>query len=99
MAVKLGDEKPSMLGFDALVSMKPQLMVDGMVLTEEDVKTLLAQTEGLALLKGKWIEVDHARLKQLLEEMEGQTKEITLMEALRMEMGTDEPADVGPLVP
>ena len=98
MAVKLGDEKPSMLGFDALVSMKPQLMVDGMVLTEEDVKTLLAQTEGLALLKGKWIEVDHARLKQLLEEMEGQTKEITLMEALRMEMGTDEPADVGPLV-
>ena len=37
---------------------------------EEDVQALLAQTEGLALLKGKWIEVDHARLKQLLEEME-----------------------------
>ncbi len=101
MAVKLGDEKPSMLGFDALVSMKPQLMVDGVELTEEDVQILLAQTEGLALLKGKWIEVDHARLKQLLEEMEGQTREVTLMDALKMEMGTkrsEEAPDVGPLI-
>ena len=101
MAVKLGDEKPSMLGFDALVSMKPELMVDGVELTEEDVQALLAQTEGLALLKGKWIEVDHARLKQLLEEMEGQTREVTLMDALKMEMGTkrgEEAPDVGPLI-
>lgn len=103
MAVSLGDEKPSMLGFDALISMKPKLMVDGMELTEEDVRLLLAQTEGLAFLKGKWIEVDHARLKQLLEDMEGQTKDVTLMEALRMEMGTGADADskavdVGPLV-
>ena len=96
MAVSLGDEKPSMLGFDALISMKPKL-------TEEDVRLLLAQTEGLAFLKGKWIEVDHARLKQLLEDMEGQTRDVTLMEALRMEMGTGADADskavdVGPLV-
>ena len=103
MAVSLGDEKPSMLGFDALISMKPKLMVDGMELTEEDVRLLLAQTEGLAFLKGKWIEVDHARLKQLLEDMEGQTRDVTLMEALRMEMGTGADADskavdVGPLV-
>lgn len=103
MAVSLGDEKPSMLGFDALISMKPKLMVDGMELTEEDVRLLLAQTEGLAFLKGKWIEVDHVRLKQLLEDMEGQTRDVTLMEALRMEMGTGADADskavdVGPLV-
>jgi len=101
MAVSLGDEKPSMLGFDALISMKPKLMVDGVELTEEDVRLLLAQTEGLAFLKGKWIEVDHARLERLLEEMEGQEKEITLMEALRMEMGTkseENAVDVGPLI-
>lgn len=88
MAVSLGDEKPSMLGFDALISMKPKLMVDGIELSEEDVRKLLAQTEGLAFLKGKWIEVDHARLERLLKEMEGQDREITLMEALQMEMGT-----------
>ena len=75
MAVSLGDERPSMVGFDALISMKPKLMVDGVELSEEDIRTLLAQTEGLAFLKGKWIEVDHARLRQLLAEMEGQTGE------------------------
>ncbi len=101
MAVSLGDEKPSMLGFDALISMKPKLMVDGVELTEEDIRQLLARTEGLAFLKGKWIEVDHARLERLLEEMEGQEKEITLMEALRMEMGTgqaEKELDVGTLI-
>lgn len=101
MAVSLGDEKPSMLGFDALISMKPKLMVDGMELSEEDIRKLLAQTEGLAFLKGKWIEVDHARLERLLKEMEGQDREITLMEALQMEMGTStegKEVDVGVLV-
>lgn len=102
LTVSLGDEQPSMLGFDALVSTRSKLMVDGMELSEEDIRTLLAQTEGLAFLKGKWIEVNHARLKQLLEEMDAQTGEITLLEALRIQMGTQETegnsADIGPLV-
>ena len=83
MAVSLGDEKPSMLGFDALISMKPKLMVDGMELTEEDVRLLLAQTEGLAFLKGKWIEVDHSRLEQLLKEMDEPREGMTFLQALR----------------
>ncbi len=97
MSVSLGDERPSMLGFDALISMKPKLEVDGVELTQTDIRKLLAQTEGLAFLKGKWIEVDHARLRKLLEEMDEKSGEITLMEALRMEIGT-EPVDVGAMV-
>lgn len=54
LAVSLGDEKPSMLGFDTLVAVKPKLMVDGVELSEKDIRRLLSQTEGLALLKGKW---------------------------------------------
>lgn len=99
MSISLGEEKPSMLGFDALLSMQPKLMVDGLELTEEDVRRLLSQTEGLALLKGKWVEVDHARLRRLLEEMDDHTREITLMDALRIEMGSEnEAVDIGPLV-
>ena len=30
MSVSLGEEKPSMLGFDTLVSVQPKLMVNGM---------------------------------------------------------------------
>ncbi len=97
MSVSLGDKRPSMLGFDALISMKPKLEVDGVELTQTDIRKLLAQTEGLAFLKGKWVEVDHARLRKLLEEMDEKSGEITLMEALRMEIGT-ELVDVGAMV-
>lgn len=99
MSVSLGDEKPSMLGFGTLLSMQPKLMVDGVALTKRDIEMLLAQTDGLAFLKGKWIEVDHERLKKLLEEMEDVPESLTLMEALRLEMGTGKAsADVGQLV-
>ncbi len=99
LSVSLGEERPSMLGFDALISMQPKLTVDGVELTEEDIRRLLAQTEGLALLKGKWVEVNHARLRKLLEEMDEKSGSITLMDALRIEMGTEkEPIDIGALV-
>ena len=99
LSLSLGDDKPSMLGFDTLISMKPKLTVGGVPLTEADIRKLLKQTEGLAFLKGKWVEVDHERLKKLLEEVESGGGEMTLMEAIRMESGIQErQADVGPLV-
>ena len=99
ISLKLGEEKPSMLGFDTLVTLQPQLVVDGVALTEADIRKILAQTEGLAYLKGKWIEVDHKKLQKLLKQMEEYHGEMTLMEALRMELGTEEKkADVGVLI-
>ncbi|MCD8395671.1 MAG: DEAD/DEAH box helicase [Lachnospiraceae bacterium] len=101
MSVKLGEKKPSMLGFDSLVSVQPQLVVDGVPLTAEDIRALLEQTEGLAFLKGKWVEVNHARLRELLERMEELPEEITLRQAMQMELGekgTAADADVGPRV-
>lgn len=99
VSIQLGEKKASMLGFDTLVSVQPKLMADGVELTQKDIKNLLAQTEGLAFLKGKWIEVDHDRLKKLLDEMEQMPGEISLMDALRTELGTDKAkADIGALV-
>ncbi len=96
MTVKLGEETPSMLGFNALISVTPSLSVDGVPLTDQDIEDLLAQTDGLALLKGKWVEVNHARLKHLLEEMKRHAGEISLMDAVRAQM--NQTADVGTLV-
>ncbi len=94
LSVRLGEKQPSMLGFDTLVSVQPELTVDGVPLRQEELQSLLEQTEGLALLKGKWVEVDHARLRALLEEMDGLPDAVTLMDALRLE--TEKPqADVG----
>ncbi len=99
MSISLGEEKPAMLGFDTLVSMRPKLMVDGQALTEEDVQNLLAQTEGLAFLKGKWVEVNHEKLKKLLAEMEACQGELTLMEALKLELGNaGEAENSGPVI-
>lgn len=99
MSVSLGEEKPSMLGFDTLVSVQPKLTADGMVLTEDDIRMLLAQTEGLALLKGKWVEVDHKRLRELLAQMEDLPGEVTLLSAMQMELGNPGgKADVGPII-
>lgn len=99
MSVSLGEKKPSMLGFDTLVSVQPKLTADGMVLTEDDIRMLLAQTEGLALLKGKWIEVDHRRLRELLAQMEEAPEQVTLLEAMQMELGNPGgKADVGPII-
>lgn len=99
LTLRLGEEKPSMLGFDSLISVQPRLEVDGVALTEEDIRSLLAQSEGLALLKGKWVAVDHARLRALLNEMEAAPESLTLLDALRLELGTGKPAaDIGALV-
>ena len=93
MQLKLGEKKPSMFGLEGLVSIQPELIVDGVLLSEKDVRQLLSMTEGLAYLKGKWIEVDHERLKAILDAMEGRKGEISLLEAIRMQMKTEEPDD------
>ena len=101
MTVSIGEDKPPLLGMESILSMKPQLTVDGVPLSREEVEQLLAQTEGLAWLKGKWIEVDHARLQMLLKEMEEYDGELTLIQALRMELGVGDgkqEADVGPII-
>ena len=94
MNVRLGEEKPSMLGFDALVGLVPELTLDGERLTPDEIRMLLNQTEGLANLKGKWVAVDHARLQAMLEEMEKYQGQMSLVEALRMEAGIEEDPDL-----
>ncbi|MBQ4126256.1 MAG: DEAD/DEAH box helicase, partial [Desulfovibrio sp.] len=100
MQVKLGDKKPSLLGFDSLVSMQPELVANGTALTAAEIRRLLAQTEGLAFLKGKWVVVDHARLEALLRQMEEYDGSLSLMEALRLEtgIGEKEDLDIGPMI-
>ena len=101
MSINLGEEKPTFVGADSLLSMCPRLTVDGVALTQKEIRDLLAQTEGLALLKGKWIEVNHQKLNRLLDEMQQYEGEVTLLEALRMGLGNTKEgrgADVGRLL-
>lgn len=100
MSVNLGEDRPPMMGLDTILGMVPQLVVDGVPLTKGEIEELLHQTEGLAFLKGKWIEVDHEKLRKLLDEMENYHGDLTLLEALRMDLNENQKQgeDVGAIV-
>lgn len=82
-------KKESLLGLDTILGMEGYLEVDGEKLTKAEIKKMLAMDEGLSLIKGKWVEVDHERLNLLLKEMEKYQGDISMMEALRMSLNSD----------
>ncbi|MCH4014655.1 MAG: DEAD/DEAH box helicase [Solobacterium sp.] len=86
----VGEKAPSLLGFDSIMETTPELTVDGMKLTKADIRKLLAQSDGLAMIKGRWVHVDHARLKELLKRMDSAGDTVTMMQALRMQMEQDD---------
>ena len=66
----VGGDAPSQIGLDALLDFRMEVTLDGETLSAAEVKRLLAQSEGLAFIRGKWIEIDQQRLKQTLDQFE-----------------------------
>ena len=66
----VGGNSPSQLGMDALLDFRMEVTLDGESLSAAEIKRLLAQSDGLALIRGKWVEVDHERLSRTLEQFE-----------------------------
>lgn len=101
MNITIGDKKPALLGLASILSMVPELMVDGVRLTEEDIEEMLNETEGLRLIKGKWVEIDHARLRALLKLLKKNGGDLSLLDALKLEAGYSErnaDPDVGVMI-
>ena len=75
--------------------------MDGEALYEKRCGTSAGADGGLAFFKGKWVEVNHKKLRELLKRMDGMDTSITLREALQMEIGNGKKisADVGALRP
>ena len=62
----IGDNAPSRLGLDALLNFRMEVTLDGESLSAAETKRLLAQSDGLALIRGKWVEIDRDRLSGAL---------------------------------
>jgi superfamily II DNA or RNA helicase len=93
IAVNIGAKPPALVGLDALVDFDVQLALGEEILTEAELKQLLAASEGLAFLKGRWVEVDHQRLQETLAAYEQAQRlankgDLTLMEAMRLRLAT-----------
>ena len=55
-----------MLGVDALLDFRVGLSLDGQELSRAEWDELLAGGDGLALVKGRWVEVDREKLREAL---------------------------------
>jgi non-specific serine/threonine protein kinase len=82
---------------DALLDFQMEVTLDGETLSAAEIKKLLAQTDGLVLIRGKWVEVDHDRLGRTLEQFEAIERRaaaegLSFGEAMRLlaESGTGE---------
>jgi superfamily II DNA or RNA helicase len=88
----VGGRPPSTLGIDALLDFAMEVTLDGERLSAAEIKRLLAHSDGLALIRGKWVEVDHARLSRTLEQFEAVERRasadgLSFGEAMRMLAG------------
>jgi len=100
MSVSVGEKQPSKVGMDAILSFRPELVLGEDKITPEELRQLLGQTEGLALIKGKWIEINHERLRKVLEAFEkvdnlSQGGGLTLAEAMRLELNVKDKLGLG----
>jgi superfamily II DNA or RNA helicase len=66
----IGGRAPSQMGMDALLDFRMEVTLDGEKLSAAEIKRLLAHSDGLALIRGKWVEVDHERLRRTLDKFE-----------------------------
>jgi superfamily II DNA or RNA helicase len=93
----VGGNAPSRLGMDALLDFRMEVTLDGENLSATEIKGLLAQTDGLAFIRGKWVELDRERLSRTVEQFEAIEREaangLSFGEAVRLLAGTGIAAD------
>lgn len=95
LSVSIGEKEPSKVGMDALLSFEPEIFFGDEKMSKEELKKLLLESEGLALIKGKWIEIDKNKLSEVLKAYEkadslANTDGLTIAEAMRMELNAGE---------
>jgi non-specific serine/threonine protein kinase len=90
----VGGKPPSVLGKDALLDFRMEVSLGGDALTDAETEALLAGSDGLALIRGRWVEVDRERLRRMMEhfkEVERAAADggLGFAEAMRMLAGAD----------
>lgn len=67
VSVTIGGKGASTLGVDAMLDFSVNLTLEGETLTEEERREILSGTDGLVLIRGKWIEIDREKLREVLD--------------------------------
>ncbi len=64
----VGAQRPSAVGLDGMLDFRMSVTLNGEVLSDKEVNSLLAGTESLVLLRGQWVEVDRARMERAMRQ-------------------------------
>ncbi len=93
VTVSVGERKPSALGLDALLDFSVRLTLGDEEITEAELRKLREGSEGLVLLKGRWVEVDREKLDEVLrrwkEAQRSAGEGLSFIEAMRLVAGAD----------
>ena len=94
VSATLGGKAPSVLGSDALLDFRMGVTLDGEQLTQDEIAKLLDATAGLALVRGRWVEIDRDKLERMLEQFHqvehaAAQGGLSFAEAMRMLAGAD----------
>ena len=99
----VGARPPSLLGKDALLDFSMAVTLDGETLSSDEIQTMLSGSDGLQLLRGRWVEVDSKKLARMLQrfqsiEQEAAKNGLPFAEAMRLLAGASldnalDPAD------
>jgi len=94
----IGAREPSALGLGGLLDFRMHLTLDGETLSEREIASLLAGTDGLVLLRGQWVEVDRERLDRAMAQFRAAERlaaehGLSFAEAMRMLAGAAVTAD------
>ena len=94
----VGAKAPSALGRNALLDFQMAVTLDGEALSAAEVRELLAKTDGLALVRGRWIELDREHLASIMErfrevERTAKANGVAFGEVVRLLAGADVAAE------
>ena len=92
VSATVGGRAPSAIGLDGLLDFHVDVTLEGEPLSEAEIRTLLAGTDTLVLLRGAWVEIDRPRLERALRQFKevealARREGLTFAEAMRMLTG------------
>jgi superfamily II DNA or RNA helicase len=94
VSATVGGKAPSGLGTEALLDFRMEVTLDGEQLTAAEISQLLAGSDGLHLVRGRWVEINREKLARILDEFRSVEKTaadtgLTFAEAMRMLAGAN----------
>ncbi|GHU64740.1 hypothetical protein AGMMS49983_11110 [Clostridia bacterium] len=92
LSLSMDSREPAMMGLQSLIAFSPSVYFGDTELTREELEALLGEENGLAFLKGKWVEVNKERISQILAVLDSVEKRgsLTFAEALKLRAGITE---------